>query len=141
MPTILTAGAAGSWIRSSCILWAAHYEGVSDPAQALPQWLQLDFQKPTAINRIDLVFDTDMTNPGTCAGIKIPHVPVCVKDYSVEVFDGESWQQVAEVHDNFMRKRIHCFDRRTAEKLRVHVFETWGDPSARITEVRASLEE
>ena len=125
----------------SRILSDKEYEWVSDPAQALPQWLQLDFQKPTAINRIDLVFDTDMTNPGTCAGIKIPHVPVCVKDYSVEVFDGESWQQVAEVHDNFMRKRIHCFDRRTAEKLRVHVFETWGDPSARITEVRASLED
>ena len=117
------------------------YEWVSDPKQDLPQWIELSFKEDSCINSVSVVFDTDMTNPGTCWGIKIPHVPVCVKDYSVEVFDSESWQQVAEVHDNFMRKRIHCFDRRTAEKLRVHVFKTWGDPSARITEVRASLED
>ena len=124
----------------SRILSEEEYEWVSDPTQALPQWLQLDFEKPAAINRIDLVFDTDMTNPGTCWGIKIPHVPVCVKDYTVEVFDGKSWLQVADIRDNFMRKRVHTFPEFTAERIRVTVKETWGDPSARITEVRASLE-
>jgi hypothetical protein len=39
-----------------------------------------------------------------------------------------------------MRKRTHRFDRVTAEKLRVTVTETWGDPSARIMEIRAALE-
>ena len=124
----------------SRILDAQRYEWVSDPKAALPQWLQLDFQEPAAINRIDLVFDTDMTNPGTCWGIKIPHVPVCVKDYTVEVFDGRSWLQIADIRDNFMRKRVHTFPEFTVERIRVTVKETWGDPSARITEVRASLE-
>lgn len=81
-----------------------------------------------------------MTNPGTCWGIKIPQVPVCVKDYTVEVFDGSSWLQVADTRGNFMRKRVHTFPECTVEGIRVTVNETWGDPSARITEVRASLE-
>lgn len=125
----------------SRILSEKEYEWVSDPAQPLPQWLRLDLEKPTEINRIDLVFDTDMTNPGTCWGIKIPHVPVCVKDYTLEVFDGESWLPVADIRENFMRKRIHTFPVRTARGIRVTVKETWGDPSARIIEIRASLEQ
>ena len=116
------------------------YEWVSDPAQALPQWLQLDFAKPAEINSVSLVFDTDLTNPGTCWGIKIPGVPQCVKDYTVEVFTGGKWVEVADVKDNFMRKRIHNFEKLTAEKIRVNVTATNGDQSARITEVRAALD-
>jgi len=117
------------------------YEWVSDPAQSLPQWLKLDFATPAQINQISLVFDTDMTNPGTCWTSKIPCVPLCVKDYTVEVFDGQTWIEVANVTDNFMRKRNHSFLPVTAEKIRITVNRTWGDPSARITEVRASLDE
>jgi hypothetical protein len=116
------------------------YEWVSDPVQELPQWLQLDFAAPAEINSVSLVFDTDLTNPGTCWGIKIPEVPYCVKDYSVEVFTGGKWVQVADVKDNFNRKRIHNFEKCVVEKIRVNVTATNGDKSARIMEVRAALE-
>lgn len=117
-----------------------HYEWVSDPKEALPQWINLDFEKPSAINSVSLVFDTDITNPGTCWGMKFPHVSTCVKAYTVEVFDGKEWIKVARADDNFMRKCTHSFEAITAEKLRITVLETWGDPSARIMEIRASLE-
>jgi hypothetical protein len=55
----------------------------------------------------------------------------------VEVFDGAEWKTVAAVADNIMRKRTHAFEPITAEKIRVTVTATWGDPSARIMEVRA----
>ena len=119
---------------------AAHYEWVSDPAQALPQWIGLDFEKPAEIDSVSLVFDTDITNPGTCWGTKFPEVSTCVKAYFIEVFDGQNWVKVAEEDGNFMRKRTHKFSPITAEKLRVTVKETWGDPSARIMEIRAALE-
>lgn len=125
----------------SRILDAKHYEWVSDPAQSLPQWLALDFNAPAQINSVSIVFDTDMSNPGTCWTIKHPNVSQCVKDYTVEVFDGNAWIKVADVTRNFMRKRNHSFEAITAEKLRITVKETCGDPSARIIEVRASLEE
>ena len=48
------------------------YEWVSDPAEALPQWIELTLKAPAEINTVSVVFDTDLTNPGTCWGIKIP---------------------------------------------------------------------
>ena len=117
------------------------YEWVSDPDQAFPQWIELSFKKRERINSVGVVFDTDMTNPGTCWGIKIPHVPLCVKDYRVEVFADGAWNTVAEVRENFMRKRIHGFEAQTVEKIRVTVLDTWGDRSARIMEIRAALEQ
>lgn len=121
----------------SRILDKDRYEWVSDPAQELPQWLELTFRKPTEIRSVSVVFDTDMTNPGTCWTLKLPGVPVCVRSYYAEVFDGENWVRIAEETDNFMRKRTHTFPSLTAEKLRITVTETWGDKSARIMEVRA----
>ena len=119
---------------------AENYEWVSDPARQLPQWLEVTFEKPEKINTVSLVFNTDMTNPGTYWGDKYPSVATCVKDYYVEVFDGANWTRVAEVTENFMRKRTHSFSQLVAEKIRVTVTATCGDASARITEIRAALD-
>jgi hypothetical protein len=116
------------------------YEWVSDPKQDLPQWIELSFKEASCINSVSVVFDTDMTNPGTCWGIKIPHVPLCVKDYEVAVLVNGAWKKIAEVEGNFMRKRIHHFEAMTVDKIRVTVLATWGDRSARIMEIRAALE-
>ena len=116
------------------------YEWVSDPMQDLPQWIELEFDQPTKINEVSIVFDTDMTNPSTCRDYKFPYVPSCVKDYAVEVQHEAGWQTVAVVKDNFMRKRNHRFDSMKVGKIRITVCKTAGSKSARITEVRASLE-
>lgn len=123
------------------ILDPAHYEWVSDPTQSMPQWLALDFKTPTKINSVSIVFDTDMSNPGTCWTIKRANVPQCVEDYIVEVFTKGAWQTVAAATGNFMRKRTHAFPACPAEKLRVTVLKTSGDPSARIIEIRAALDQ
>ena len=125
----------------SRILSEKEYEWVSDPAQHLPQWLELSFEKPSAINSVSVIFDTDMSNPGTCAHAKYPTVATCVKSYRIDIFDGKSWTAVGQEDGNFMRKRDHRFQTLVAEKLRITVTETWGDPSARITEIRTALEE
>lgn len=124
----------------SRILSADEYEWVSDPAEPLPQWLSVSFRAPAKICSVSLVFDTDMTNPGTCTLARFPAVSSCVRDYTVEAFTGTEWITVADVKDNFMRKRTHRFAAVTAEKIKITVFATWGDPSARITEVRAEQE-
>lgn len=116
------------------------YEWVSDPEHSLPQWIELEFEEPTEVNSISIVFDTDLSNPGTCWIIKRPGVPQCVKDYEIEVFVDSKWIKVATVTDNFMRKNTHSFDTLKVEKIRVNVNSTWGDKSARIMEIRASLE-
>jgi hypothetical protein len=116
------------------------YEWVSDPEQSMPQWIELELKEPTLINSVSIVFDTDMTNPITCWTVKIPEVPTCVKDYSVQILKKGEWVDVADVKGNFMRKRIHKFQGALAEKIRINVFSTWGDKSARIMEIRASMD-
>ncbi len=116
------------------------YEWVSDPAQKLPQYLELELKKPSELNSVSLVFDTDMTNPSTSRGYKAPYVPTCVRDYEIQILENGIWKTAVSVTDNFMRKRTHRFEAVTAEKIRVNVLKTSGSPSARITEVRAYLE-
>ncbi|MBO4411963.1 MAG: FAD-dependent oxidoreductase [Lachnospiraceae bacterium] len=121
----------------SRIIDPEQFEWVSDPAEPLPQWIELTFKKPAVIRSVRLVFDTDLSNPGTCWTCKRPAVPETVKDYVVEVGTAAGWVKTAEVRDNFMRKRVHEFEPIEAEKIRVTVLATNGDKSARITEIRA----
>lgn len=117
-----------------------HYAWVSDPDQSLPQWIELAFEKPTAINTVYLTFDTDMNNPPHLSPL-LPYVPQCVRDYELSAWDGKAWIRLAEETYNYQRLRIHRFDTIEASKLRLTVHETGGDPSARVFEIRAYKEE
>ncbi len=114
-----------------------HFEWVSDPSESLPQWIELTFRNPERIRSVRVVFDTDLSNPGTCWTSKRPAVPETVRDYDVEVFTGTEWVKTATVKGNFMRKRTHTFEPLKAEKIRITVQATNGDPSVRIMEIRA----
>ena len=108
----------------------------SDPKQPLPQWLELAFPKPVALDTVQLTFDTRMNS-------RFPEAPVapeCVKDYRLSYFDGKGWVELAAVKDNFLRHRIHRFAPVTASKIRLTVEATQGDPSARVFEIRAYRE-
>ncbi|HOA75694.1 MAG TPA: FAD-dependent oxidoreductase [Phycisphaerae bacterium] len=117
---------------------------ISDPAQPLPQWIELRFGGPTRIGEVHLVFDTGLNRPLTLSHsdhytsrmIKSAQ-PETVRDYDLQVLDGESVRTVAEVRGNYQRKRIHRFDATTASGLRLVVKSTNGDKSARVFEIRA----
>ncbi|MBT3296764.1 MAG: FAD-dependent oxidoreductase [Verrucomicrobia bacterium] len=108
----------------------------SDPAQALPQWVELDFGKPTSFNTVQLTF---VTNPSGQRP-KLPFSPTCVRDYDVEAFVAGKWVRVVRVRDNFQRHRVHAFVTQTATKLRLTVSATHGDKSASLFEVRVYKE-
>ena len=110
------------------------YHGwVSDPAQPLPQTLRLDFPKPVTAQEVRLTFDTDLT-PSRVALNPFPRT--LAKAYRVEGFDGTEWRTLAEENDNGLRLCIHRFKACSLSAVRVTVTETWGDPAARICEVR-----
>ena len=113
------------------------YEWVSDRKGSFPQWLSLTFERPAEVDHVSVVFDTDLSSPGTCWTSKIPGVPECVKDYVIEGYADGKWAVLAEEKGNFLRKRTHGFQKRTLEKIRITVTATWGDRSARIMEIRA----
>ena len=113
---------------------------ISDPEQAMPQWLELDFGKQHKVNAVYLTFDTNLKIKRYCswefkAEERMP--PECARDYQVQVMKGKDWVTVAEVKDNYHRRRIHRFEAAKTDKVRVLVTATNGDPSARIYEIRA----
>jgi hypothetical protein len=106
---------------------------ISDPGQALPAWLELSLAKREMLQLVQLTFDTNVNR-------RVRHplyrYPECVKSYDVAVNNGGGWQTVAEVRDNYQRRRSHTFQPVATDRVRVTVHETNGSPSARIYEVR-----
>ena len=106
---------------------------VSDPKQCFPQTLTLEFPKPVSAHEVRITFDPDLDTRHT-RGKPLPRT--LVKKYAVEAFDGKGWTPLASETDNVLRHCIHDFPGRTMNAVRIRVDETWGDPSARIFEVR-----
>ena len=104
---------------------------VSDPEQKLPQSVRLDFPKPVKAREVRLTFDTDLTPTRVALYPK-----QLVKAYRVEGLVGGEWTELASEARNDLRHRVHGFDEKEVSAVRVTVTETWGDPSARIFEIR-----
>ena len=107
-------------------LWA------SDPAQPLPQWAELQFDRPVSANTVSLTFDTDVNNVYHDVAL----VPQCVRDYEVTGCDGREWRSLAKVAGNYQRHRVHHFPELTLTRLRLTVTGTNGVAAARVYEVR-----
>lgn len=106
---------------------------MSDPEKPLPQSIELDFGAPQRVNAVYLTFDTDLNAPFH----SVPIVPECVRDYRLSCFDGAKWIDVADVKENFQRRRVQRFPAVTAARLRLTVLATNGAPAARVFEIRA----
>lgn len=108
---------------------------MSDPNQPMPQWIELDFGKPQTFNRVYLTFDTNVNlRHRDLSGVKF--VPESARDYRLEVAQESGWQVLADVKENYQRRRMHQFKPVTTSKLRLTVLATNGDPSARVFEIR-----
>ncbi|MGJ8638780.1 MAG: FAD-dependent oxidoreductase [Opitutaceae bacterium] len=111
----------------------------SDPAQSMPQWVQLQLDEPKAINTIYLTFDTNLNQAKHQTWewkVTDRIVPESVKGYEVQYHNGSDWVTLVKVEDNYQRRRIHEFPEVTTDKMRVLITKTNGDPSARIYEIR-----
>jgi len=105
---------------------------ISDPKTALPQSLTLDLPKQAAVKEVRLTFDSDFNRQHP-----EPHPPTLARAYRVEGrTETGAWTLLAECDDNLQRHRIHEISPQVLESVRVTVLSTWGDPSARIFEVR-----
>ena len=118
--------------------WAA-------PLGADGAWLELAWDKPQSLRKIQLTFDSgfireltlsssDNTNKGI---IRAPQ-PETVKKYSLQyqTAEGKDWVELASVDNNHQRICRHSFAAVNAQRIRIHVKETNGDKLARVFEVR-----
>ena len=108
----------------------------SDPAQTLPQWINLTWDSSQKIETVEITF------PGHLLREYHAYAPFyrdaqCPKDYLIQVKDDDSWRTVEAVKENYQRRRVHVLSETvTSNSLRIVVESTNGDPSAAIYEVR-----
>lgn len=105
----------------------------SDPSQGLPAELELQWTKPVAFNTIQLTFDTNTNYRVRDALFRYPE---CIRDYRLEYRDGSMWKSIAEIKGNYVRRRVHSFDRVTTDTIRLIALATNGASSARVYEMR-----
>ncbi len=106
---------------------------ISDPAAGLPAWIELHWNSARAFNLVQVTFDTNFSRRLTRP---LARYPECVKDYDLKVFAAGRWQTVTTVRDNYVRRRVHRFERTSSDRLRVEILASNGAPSARVYEVR-----
>ena len=111
---------------------------VSDPAQPLPQSLELAWAAPQTISQVQLVFPGHLIREYH-AYAPFYRDPQCPRDYRVEAEVDGVWQTVVTVKNNYQRLRRHALAAPVAaRRVRVVVTATNGDPSASLYEVRCS---
>jgi hypothetical protein len=106
---------------------------LSDPAQALPAWLELRLPAPVRFNQIQITFDT---NANRRVSLPLFRYPECVKKYEIAIPQASGWATIVQADGNYFRRRVHTFDPVTSSRLRLNIQETNGSPQARIYEVR-----
>ncbi len=104
----------------------------SDPAQSMPQWIELRWPKPVAISRVEFTFDTNLGTSARYVGT-FYQAPTCV--CNLRIVDGQD-KQLATMSSNYHRQRQLDFPTTLTDRLRIEIQNTNGSPSASIYEVR-----
>lgn len=105
---------------------------VSDPNVPLPQSISLQLSKAEKVSEVRITFDSDLMplHPAR-------HPVTLVRAYRIEGLQKDgTWQVLADEYENLLRHRVHGFTPKMLTEVRIVVLSTWGDPSARIFEVR-----
>ncbi|HEY0943852.1 MAG TPA: FAD-dependent oxidoreductase [Opitutaceae bacterium] len=112
----------------------------SDPAQPLPQWLQLEWPQSQRIAQVELTFPGHLVREYHAYG-PFYRDPQCPRDYTIQAWDGQAWREALTVTGNYQRHRRHPLPQSVSTtKVRIVVTATNGDPAAAIYEVRCYAE-
>lgn len=109
-------------------LWA------SDPAMALPAWMELRWPRAVRFNTVQITFDT---NANRLVRLPLFRYPECVRNYMLEYHHRGQWRLLHQEDGNYVRRRIHRFSAVKTNRLRLTVHATNGVPNARVYEIRA----
>jgi hypothetical protein len=108
-------------------------------------WLELHWDAPRSISRVQLCFDTGFDRELTLSESHAVRnrqrrgpQPETVRDYRLLYRTGGAggWRELLSVKGNYQRLRRHTFEPVAADALRIEVTATNGAPEARIYEIR-----
>lgn len=108
---------------------------VSDPNQTLPQWVELNWTQPIPFSRVEITFDTNLSETNEQA-LPMKANSRCVKDYELQAMMNDKWNTLLKVEGNYQRQRRHDLQLTEASGIRLAITATNGDRSARVYEIR-----
>jgi hypothetical protein len=120
---------------------------MSAPGSSLPQWIELCWDKPVEIGRVELVFDTGMhriltlTQSDAYAAKmewgRAQSETACDYLIEAEANPGGAYEKLESIKNNYQRKRVHILSEAVnSSVLRVTITKTNGIDHARIFEIR-----
>jgi hypothetical protein len=121
--------------------YAGPHQWVSAPlADGGAEWLQLVWERPVTVGRIELTFDDDLEEDI----INLHHhrtpfeaMPTLVRDYHVEGRVDGAWREIARAEGNRHRRAVHVLGSAcVADAVRVVVTATNGAPEAHVVAMR-----
>jgi hypothetical protein len=99
----------------------------------IPAWVELRWPESVSFNQVQITFDT---NCNRRVSLPLFRYPECVKKYELAVGTPAGWKTIADIDENYSRRRVHEFETVKSDRLRLQVHGTNGSPAARIYEVR-----
>lgn len=112
----------------------------SDPAQALPQWVELSWKDPVSIGTIQLTF------PGYLLrdyrhDPPLYMDPQCPRELKAEAWRDGGFVEIGALHHHYQRQGIIKLQEAiVTDRIRISVHATNGDASAAIYEIRCYSE-
>jgi hypothetical protein len=113
-------------------------------SEKLPAWLELEWDKPVTLSRLQLTFDTGLHRWFSLTqsdGVHARNIwgpqPESIRDYNLIAETPAGPLTLAEVRGNFLRQRIHSFSFIATTRLRIEVLASNGIDHARVVEIRA----
>jgi hypothetical protein len=110
----------------------------------LPAWLELQWDKPVTLSRLQLTFDTGLHRWFSLTqsdGVHARNIwgpqPESIRDYNLVAETPAGPVTIAEVRGNYLRRRTHDFAPVATTRIRIEVLATNGIDHARVVEVRA----
>ena len=110
-------------------------------------WIELQWDKPAAMNHIQLSFDTGLNrflriSPEDSVyknQVRGPQTET-ISDYTIEIKSKGKAAKTIKIQNNFLRLARHDFEATEADSIRITIQKTHGDPLAKIFEVRCYLD-
>ena len=113
-------------------------------SEKLPAWLELEWEKPVTLSRLQLTFDTGLHRWFSLTqsdGVHARNIwgpqPESIRDYNLIAETPAGPVTLAEARGNFLRQRIHSFTPVATARIRIEVLASNGIDHARVVEVRA----
>lgn len=117
---------------------------ISEEIGAEGEWVELKFEKSIKPKEIMIRFDSNLSKlimpslSHSAIEQQTPGIPIeLVKDYSIQLYDGDNDVYKEDITNNHLRNRKHIISQEVKiDKIKIHVKATNGDKHARIFEVR-----